>query len=258
MYKRIIFDEKKEALKILENGLPDTLQQFYLNIVSKYLRSLKMEDSEIGDVLAKLLLEKNPYFNRVLSKGRIDDAVDISKRYVMKRVYDVAITKNEMETLRKFDYRYGKLLFTMLVISKFDKFNSTESQIENAKAKDWGYVCNYDMDAVCDFAKIRMTKQQKHDFTTCMDRDNRIISANQKGQYFKLFFSIDDKDLLFVISDFDDIYKYFPKLCDKCGEELDNPNHKYCASCKLENRTEQNRKYVSENYRRKINSKQCL
>jgi hypothetical protein len=247
---KLIINEFKEAERIIEKGFTRNVNFPEVSLLAKYYRNKGYGFKRIEKLILELCHKHIPYFDEDNYAETIHKAIDVAKTYKIKEnVNYVIITKSELESIKNIPSNYRKILFTMLVLAKKDKFLDVKVKVK--ERKEYGYYCNYKIESVADKIGIRLNEEQLNDFKYFADGMNNLISSTSKGvSFWRICFANDDSDLVIVVDDFENILKFLPDICEVCGEEIIDRKRKqkYCEVCKVEKEREKDREKKKRKY----------
>jgi hypothetical protein len=247
---KIIFDQLKYIENFLKNGFVGYPKRNDLNLLAIYYREQGLGDIRIRKSLLEFCQRFNPDYNEVLRANDLDTAVRQSADRSLKICNHIVITESEMEKIRSVqNYKYQKILFAMLAISKGlnPDYNRTDGK---------SYV-NVNFGEIMRFAKVyagRIEKAKiKHDLFLLGMLDavgpNTKYFCNGKDN-FVLFFRDDDSPASVEILDPNVLVSYFPFFCNICGKAIQRTGsrQKMCKECWDIERSKKNKTYVKKNY----------
>lgn len=233
----IIFDEKKYAEKILEEGFSRFMSLKDLIILSKYFYYLDNSSAQIKKNLINFCKKYNPEFNNIIWDWKLDKAISSSKKYGLRFEQKVNINKEEIEFIKKLkNYKLEKILFVMIVVAKFFRRNENDLYI-NANIGD-----------IFNLAKIRADRTEKNQMIYKLNTSG-YIKATLVGT-FKIELEDKDKkdDNYIIVDDFDNIINFYPVTCVSCGIAIINKSkrHDFCDNCYKDFRKEDVRNNVQK------------
>ena len=235
----IIFDEKKYAEKILEEGFSRFMSLKDLIILSKYYSYLNNSSIQIKKNLIGFCKKYNPEFNNIIWDWKIDKAISSGKKYGLRFEQKVNISKKEIEFIKTLkNYKLEKILFVMIVVAKFFRRNKNELYI-NANIGD-----------IFNLAKIRADRTEKNQMIYKLNTAG-YIKATLVGSFKIELDNIDNKndnDDYIVVDDFDNIVSFYPVTCISCGIAIINKSkrHDFCDNCYKDFRKEDVRNNVQK------------
>lgn len=221
------FDEEKRAIEILSKEFWQKINKKDIITVAKYFYSLGYSKSKLKKELIKSCKEKYIDFNEVIYQKTINDAIKKAIKYPLRKQKDVEITKNELEIIKQFPYKYAKILFIMLVYAKHGGY-----QIN--KKGERVFYCNHIIEDVLGAARLRIEyselwKEVMYSF--CEKGYVHLVEGTEN--LFRINFVEEVSDTEIIVSDMDNIVNFFPAFCEKCGKVIQKTNNrqKYCSDC---------------------------
>lgn len=237
----IIMNEYLYA-KLLTEKMPLTSQDIgnkpsaTLNLLARYYRDIGKTNDEIKQLLDKFLCDclKNNYEP---SKwvSTIDYQVLKSKKYGLKKVDKVEITANEMNVVNQLKNKsHRKILFTMLVISKF--YNEVSENNNN-----W---VNLEYKQIFGLANVAMTIKNQALLVNELYKQNLISISRKVGKpNIQVNFVESKSDSTKIVLTINRLWNLGKEYllycgenyirCEKCGDIIKNyrNNNKYCRKC---------------------------
>lgn len=207
-----------------------------LNLLARYYRDIGKTNDEIKQLLDKFLCDclKNNYES---SKwvSTIDYQVLKSKKYGLKKVDKVEITANEMNVVNQLKNKsHRKILFTMLVISKF--YNEVSENNNN-----W---VNLEYKQIFGLANVAMTIKNQALLVNELYKQNLISISRKVGKPNIQVNFVDSKSdstkIVLTINRLWNLGKEYLLYCgenyircEKCGDIIKNyrNSNKYCKRC---------------------------
>jgi ArsR family metal-binding transcriptional regulator len=234
MNKPIVFDELTYAKNLLENGFTTKkIEAINLSYLAKYFRNQGMGFKKVEDNLIDVCRRHDPFFNPIVSKKLLNEAIKIGKKFRLKEIIPVFITKSEIDVLKSVDSQIERILFTMLVLAKFDKFQNTKIS-KSSTPIPHGYYANYKLETILEYAHVRIFGKNllllKHE----LDGKSGLLSATlHEESSWKVNFASDSDDPVILIDDYTNIYKYLPSFCSVCGKMIfkNSNRQKMCTDC---------------------------
>lgn len=242
----MIFDEKKYALNLLKNGFSSTYINFNdLCILAKYFKYIGKNRTQIRKNLQDFCIKFGQEYSEVLFRDRIEGAIKQSQKYGLRIPIDVNITENELEIIKNIgDYKRQKILFVMLVVAKYFKYTDARSQDKRKKVNDNFYV-NENFNDILELANVNIQRLERRDIFYDLYQSKLIyMDMNRRNDiYYKINFIDDDSDIVIIVNDIENIIKFYPVYCEKCGKVIENKSkrHNYCENCYKEYRKDVNR-----------------
>jgi hypothetical protein len=161
-----------------------------------------------------------------------------SKRNKLRIPVNILITKNEIEIIKGLkNYRYEKILFTMLVLAKYFKFTNTSVEKKKSHSENINkYFLNKKFNSILKYAH---TSQKKNENIKHYLIENKLIEQTYNGKAFKILFTDmnDCSEEVICITDIDNLIDFYPPYCEDCGKILEKKyKHNKCLSCYQEYR----------------------
>ena len=241
----IIFDEYAFAEHLLETGFTKCMSMSDLTILAKYYKY--HGENRIYVKLVEFCNKFNPDFNEVIFGKRLEIAVRNANKYAMKLPFNIKITEEEINKIRSIDnYRYEKILFTMLVIARYNKKNSRD------------YYTNEKMATILKLARVYATKAEKAKLKNDLYKLGMIeavLGRNVSKESYRLLYAQEDSPTAIEVVDLSNPTQYYKPLCEICKKEIvkRGQNHRMCGSCFKEHRRTDVRLNVQK-YRNQFNS----
>lgn len=234
-----IFDELSYANKLLSQGPKHSMYYFDLRIVAKYYRYLGKNENQIRDALEEYCLKFEPYFNSVQNSEDLDRAVKATKNNIIRTPKDVPITQKELQIIQESEnYKYRKILFTMLVMAKYYKMTDTRIKKKDKESQIYYYL-NCSFLTIIRNAHVYLNKKDR-EFAKGELAQLGYIEGTRYG--FKILFTTvpDNLDVGVVITDMNNITKFLPWYCKQCGKKIEKRyKHEMCSECYDEYRKKQ-------------------
>lgn len=116
----IILDELNYAERLLAHGFSRYMRMKDLIVLAKYFRYLGKNDLEVKGELLNFCNKFIDEFTESIYAEKIEKALIVSSKVGLRVCADVPVTERELQMIRKLkNYRYEKVLFTMLVLGKY-------------------------------------------------------------------------------------------------------------------------------------------
>ena len=248
----IIFDERSYAKELLRSGFSSFMSWYDLLVLAKYYRFLGFKTSQVRKELASFCKKFNPEYNDVVSGLSLDSAVRKSEKQELKLPMDVMITESELNIIHNVhNYRYEKILFVLLVISRNNKLVNHNHNPE--------YYVNQNFSVILPLAGVYANKQErdfiKHDLFNkgfiLAPEPSRMMRNNKKENY-KLLYANEDSGSAILVDDLEQIINFYKPLCENCGKQVDRQVKKaiLCSGCYADKVRVDTLKRV-QNYRKK-------
>jgi hypothetical protein len=261
----IILDEYAYCEHLIKDKL-EKITQNDLNFVAKYWDGQEFSEAKIKEKLKAWCLEKDPDFNLIINRYKIRKALIHARNYRLRKEVTITITQSEIESIQKVqDYGQQKILFCMLVVAKFYKFNSNRKKPYTIPSK-FGVFFNGSIREIFKMAGVCISRKEWIEIKHQLYLQGLLTSGNQRsGNNFRMNFynddsSKDNNNPIIAVIDFRNIVAYYQQYC---GEEIiecegchklilqKRKNHKVCSECwkerDLNNHRNRNRKYYNLN-----------
>jgi len=233
----MIFYEEKYAKQLLKNGLSSFMNYIDLSILAKYFRYMGQNKKQIEKSLIEFCKNFNPDFNEILSRGKIERVVKLTDEYGLRFPMDIIVTKDEMNIIKNFgDYNRQKILFVMLVVAKYLKYNDTKLEKKDCE-KINDFFVNISFINILKLAKVNVSKMEKKQIIYDLEQSKLIASKrnrkkNRSGIYYRVDFVSEDSDAEIVVKDMEDIISFYPFYCKNCGKKIEKPKRRnICDEC---------------------------
>jgi hypothetical protein len=252
----LIFDEKKHALNLLKNGFSTSYINFNdLCILAKYFKYIGKNRTQIRKNLQDFCIKFGQEYNEVLFRDRLENAIRQSQKYGIRIPIDINVTETELEKIKNIgDYKRQKILFVMLVIAKYFKY--TDSRLQDKRKRiNTNFYVNENFIDIIELANVNIQRLERRDILYDLEQSGLISTKGNKRDdiYFLINFIDEESDIAIVINNIDDIVKFYPVYCEKCGKIIRDKSkrHNFCENCYKEYRKDINR----QNMRRIRNKK---
>jgi Zn finger protein HypA/HybF involved in hydrogenase expression len=191
-----------------------------LSILAKYYEYRGENKKSIYNLLVEFCEKNDPEFNEVIFYKKIRKAVSSTNRSVLRVQNPVKISQLELDFIKgATDYNVQKLLFCLLVVSKYFKTTQTRKNAKiNEKYSDKFYV-NAKMNDIFKFAKIYLKKSEKDSMVHSMEMLG-YIRATMNGSFEILFVDTVSEDHVILVEDLENMISYLPFYCEVCGKTL--------------------------------------
>jgi hypothetical protein len=246
-----IFYEEEHAQNLL-NGInyKGHSKQRDFNILAKYYKSLGYSQNKIKDSLIKFGYDVIPSFNEVTSYRMINKAIRISEKNDLSVRHDVFVTDAELESIKSIkNYKHEKILFTMLVVSKF--FNSSTSE-------KISYYCNLKFGEILRLSKVSATgierKNMGYDINNYGLVKYHVKEGKDAKDFYWIFFVDNNSPVKIVVNDLYNVSSFYPFFCTVCGKEYPKTgrNQTMCDECWGNKKKELDREYIRTHYKKKL------
>lgn len=204
-----------------------------LNLLARYYREIGKNDDEIKELLSDFL---NRCLKDKYKESKWIDSIFYqvvkSKKYNLKKVDNVVVTKSEMEIIQSVKGKSRqKVLFTLLVLSKY--YNAVSD-----KNKNW---TNLEYKKIFKLANVQLSIQNQalliNDLYNCGFVN---VSKNVGKPNIQINFVDNESDAVLTITRLKDLGKEYLMFCgedyircQKCGTLVKNykNTNKYCKTC---------------------------
>lgn len=204
-----------------------------LNLLARYYREIGKNDDEIKEFLSDFL---NRCLKDKYKESKWIDSIFYqvikSKKYNLKKVDNVIVTKSEMEIMQSVKGKSRqKVLFTLLVLAKY--YNAVSD-----KNKNW---TNLEYKKIFKLANVQLSIQNQalliNDLYNCGFVN---VSKNVGKPNIQVNFVDNESDTVLTIARLKDLGKEYLMFCgedyiycQKCGTLVKNykNTNKYCKTC---------------------------
>ena len=204
-----------------------------LNLLARYYREIGKNDDEIKELLSDFL---NRCLKDKYKESKWIDSIFYqvvkSKKYNLKKVDNVVVTKSEMEIIQSVKGKSKqKVLFTLLVLAKY--YNAVSD-----KNKNW---TNLEYKKIFKLANVQLSIQNQalliNDLYNCGFVN---VSKNVGKPNIQINFVDNESDAVLTITRLKDLGKEYLMFCgedyircQKCGTLVKNykNTNKYCKTC---------------------------
>ena len=204
-----------------------------LNLLARYYREIGKNDDEIKELLSDFL---NRCLKDKYKESKWIDSIFYqvikSKKYTLKKVDNVIVTKSEIEIIQSVKGKSRqKVLFTLLVLAKY--YNAVSD-----KNKNW---TNLEYKKIFKLANVQLSIQNQalliNDLYNCGFVN---VSKNVGKPNIQVNFVDNESDTVLTITRLKDLGKEYLMFCgedyircQKCGTLVKNykNTNKYCKTC---------------------------
>ena len=204
-----------------------------LNLLARYYREIGKNDDEIKELLSDFL---NRCLKDKYKESKWIDSIFYqvvkSKKYNLKKVDNVVVTKSEMEIIQSVKGKSRqKVLFTLLILAKY--YNAVSD-----KNKNW---TNLEYKKIFKLANVQLSIQNQalliNDLYNCGFVN---VSKNVGKPNIQVNFVDNESDTVLTITRLKDLGKEYLMFCgedyircQKCGTLVKNykNTNKYCKTC---------------------------
>jgi len=221
-----IFDEKAYAEKLLEKGFVKFMSKKDLFILAKYLMHLGKNARQVRLDLEEFCLRYNPAFNKIISSEKLDSAIKLARKSSLRLRSNVEVTKKEFDIIKaQENYKHEKILFVMLVVSKY---------FGKDKSEDDTFYVNENFSGILRLAKVHAQKQDRHQMLYELNSTG-LITATMINSFSVNFVDLKGEPFI-VVDDMENIVGFYPIYCEVCKKNLierkgKNNNHRMCEDC---------------------------
>ena len=258
-----IFDELLYAEKLLANGFVKFMSRKDLIILAKFYFFKGLDEEQIRKKLNMFCYKYNPEYNEIIFGNSIDTAIKKSKQSALSIPSDIFITKHEIDCIKRVsNYRVEKILFVILVCSKFYK-QSSDIWHKNKDSEYWStrFSVNAVLSPYLSLAKVYANRQEQESIVyDLIDKGYLLSDVNNpsKDGWLEVLYAdnaCQPEDVFAVISSRDNMIDFYPPylVCLGCGKEIekDHNSRKYCGDCWKEKKKEIDREYIKKTYKKK-------
>ena len=204
-----------------------------LNLLARYYREIGKNDDEIKELLSDFL---NRCLKDKYKESKWIDSIFYqvvkSKKYTLKKVDNVIVTKSEIEIIQSVKGKSRqKVLFTLLILAKY--YNAVSD-----KNKNW---TNLEYKKIFKLANVQLSIQNQalliNDLYNCGFVN---VSKNVGKPNIQVNFVDNESDTVLTITRLKDLGKEYLMFCgedyircQKCGTLVKNykNTNKYCKTC---------------------------
>lgn len=232
----MIFDEKKAAEEILKNGFSSFMSRKDLGILAKYFKYIGKNKTQIRKSLIDFCEKHNPEFNEVLSRERINNAINGADKFGLRLPVVVSVTESELDAIKNIgNYSRQKILFVMLVVAKYAKYSGTRYKPKRESIYDDNFYINEKTTSILKMAKVNMNKIDRRKVFADFKKLGAIDSTYSGA--FQIMIVNELSPISLTITNMDDMISFYPFYCEKCGKiaEKIGKRHNLCLDCYLEN-----------------------
>lgn len=254
----MIFYEEKRAKILLEQGTQSFITYEDLSILAKYFKYIGKNKTQIEKSLVEFCENNNPNFNEILFRDKIENAIRTCDKFGIRLHIDVPITKNELNIIKNCgDYKRQKILFVMLVVSKYFKYNDTRLTPKKNSDHDNDFYVNIKWIDILKMAKVNVSKIERRDIIYDLEQSELVTIIKRRnnkknGTSFQVNFIDENSEPTIIIDNMDDIISFYFFNCEKCGKIISRAKrHSLCEECYKEKRKEDIKNNV-KNHRNKV------
>jgi hypothetical protein len=232
-----IFYEEEYAKNLLKNGFSSFMNFDDLSVLARYFKHIGKNKLQIRKSLIEFCEKWNPDFNEILSRDKINNAIKAVDKYGIRFPMDVNVTASELEKIKSAgNYKKQKVLFVILVIAKYFKYNDTNLDKNRDKKCSDRFFANENITNILKMAKVNVSKKERINIQHELQRDGFIISIGEKS--FEVLIADNNPDISIVVTNMNNIICFYPFYCENCGKEASRvgKKHNLCESCYQEKR----------------------
>ena len=229
------------AINLISNGSPSSYPKSKdVEVLAKYYKHEGIDNHEIRQKLYEYCIKTDPLFNMVLNGWKIDRAMNKIKNYRLRTTFPIIVTKSEVAKIKQFDnYNYQKVIFVMIVISKFLKYSNVKIKANNKTIAINEFFINNGILQIIKMAKISIRKKERIEMVNKF-YEMGILDGTYKHVGFKIKCIDENSEPEIVVTDFDNIVLYWARYsgekiagCSNCGKLFikRSNRHAMCRSC---------------------------
>lgn len=252
----MIFYEKERAEELLKSGFTSFMNFADLSLLARYFKHMGKNKIQIRNSLIEFCTKFVPDFNEVLSRNTIENAIKTVDKYGIRFPINVAVTKSELEIIRACgNYKRQKILFVMLVIAKYFKYNNTNLIPNKSDKFDHSFYSNEKMTNILRMANVNVSKKERNDIQYSLQQMGFITSIGVRA--FQINFVDEKSDAEIIVTDMNRLIDFYPFYCEICGRIIKNKakRHNLCSVCYAKDLEKRQRMSNRENMRRIRNKK---
>lgn len=231
----MIFYEKERAEELLKSGFTSFMNFTDLSLLARYFKYMGKNKTQIRNSLIEFCTKFIPDFNEVLSRNTIENAIKTVDKYGIRFPINVAATKSELETIRNCgNYKRQKVLFVMLIIAKYFKYNNTKLTESKSNKFDHSFYANEKMTNIFRMANVNVSKKERNDIQYNLQKMGLITSIGSAA--FQVHFVDEKSDAEIIVTDMNRLIDFYPFYCERCGKIIKNKakRHNLCEKCYTE------------------------
>ena len=240
----MIFYEEEHVKSILNRKDMQYVSYQDLSLIARYLKTkLGKNKNQIYSDLVDYCQQNNPEFNEILARRKLKSAIKSTEKYELRKRIDIEVTKNEMNSILKTfsGYKEQKILFVMLILSKFEHYRE---HIKNRKETryDDDYYTNERFTKILQMAKVYVDRSERYDILYRLEQSN-LIRTTMVGS-FQINFIDENSNVEVLITNLNDIEAFFPYYCINCRQRYDRDpysKNQLCDECYDEKRKKDER-----------------
>lgn len=231
----LIMNEKKEAEKIISDGIIGNKVNETLSLLARYYcHAESKKPSEIRKLLNEFMTLNYKNYHPEDWEQLIQRYSDKAKKYPLVEIDEISVTKNELTTIRQINNKkLEKLAFVLLVIAKF-------CNMRNEKNNSWVLVDEYN---ILQRARITGTTLAQYScFYDLAKMDLITYSKKVDNINVRVGYIDNDSEVEMLVTDLRELgYQYLMYKGDK------GDNFIKCAECGIVTRyTSNHKKYCKD------------
>jgi len=239
----MVFYEEKRAKILLEQGTQSFVTYEDLSILAKYFKYIGKNKTQIEKSLIEFCEKNICNFNEILFRDKIENAINSCDKFGIRLHIDVPITNNELEIIKNCgDYKRQKILFVMLVVAKYFKYNDTRLTPKKNNDHDDDFYVNIKWLDILKMAKVNVSKLERRDIIYDLEQSElvTIIKRRKGGVSFQVNFIDENSEPIIIIDDMDNVISFYYFNCEKCGKPIKDraKRHDLCEDCFLARKKE--------------------
>ena len=222
-----IFNELEYAERMLADGFIGTRMGSNLLILAKYYFYFGKKYSEVWNDLSSFCAKFLNAYDEDLYAEKITYITKAASKLNLRIPVDVPITENEIESIKKIkNHRFEKVLFTMLVLAKYYKLTNSSKKKVTSKY----YYVNNSFSEILNHAH---TTQKENEIVHSLYVMGMIDRSKIIDSYIiKFTDGEDNSNVKIVITDMNNIIKFYPIYCISCGNEMEfRRKREMCDEC---------------------------
>lgn len=252
----MVFYEERRAKMLIEQGIQTFISHEDLSILAKYFKYIGKNKKQIEKSLIEFCEKNNPNFNEILFRNKIEYAIKSCDKFGIRLYKDVIITNNELEMIKNCgDYKRQKILFVMLAVAKYFKYNDTRLIPKKNDKHDNDFYVNMKLSDVLKMAKVNVSRLEKRDIIYDLEQSELITTLKRidGGTSFQVNFIDENSETKIIITDMDNVIDFYPFFCSECGKQIFQKakRHELCSDCYEKKRKEVIRNNSREYWRKK-------
>ena len=257
--KLAVLNESKKVEDLLSFGFTQNSINFSdLSLLAKHFFNLGYDKEKIKEELVKYCKKNYPSFNSVINETLIERAVKSGIRFNLKNPsgINIPVYKREIEKIKNLPINLYKFCFTILVLSRYNKFSSTR-RIQVKRKLSGSYYANYNFMDIMRMAGLGKSPKKKEADIMKYELGGKrgLISAHEFDRNtWKVLFAEDglNDEISVLVTDIESIKSFIPFFCVKCGNVFEKKSKReHCDNCYPLHRRETIRKAVEKTRKNK-------